>query len=166
MKEQKKKPRLTNKQRAFVEAYLECGMNATEAARRAGYQGNGNSLRAIGSQNLAKLNIRELIDARLKEMAMSADEVVSGIEDIAKGSLSMFMADDPPYQLDMKKVKKYGHLVKKLTKKSDGGWQIEIYDKQKAQDQLGKYHQLFTDRVKHEGDVNVLVWDRTVETKK
>ena len=79
--------------------------------------------------------------------------------------MTMFMSDIPPYQLDMKKVKEHGHLVKKLTKRGDGGWQIEIYDKQKAQDQLGKYHQLFTDRVKHEGDIN-LVWDLTVTEKK
>ena len=160
-----KKPRLTNKQRAFVEAYLET-LNATESARRAGYKGNDDTLAAVGYENLRKPQIKEVVDDRLAEMIMSANEVLTGITDIASGSLSMFMSDDPPYQLDMKKVKKYGHLVKKLSKRPDGGWQIEIYDKQKAQDQLGKYHQLFTDRVKHEGDVNVLVWDRTVETKK
>jgi len=162
-KEKQKPRRLTDKQRAFVEAYLET-LNATEAARRAGYKGNGKTLKSVGHENLTKPYIRALIDERLATMIMSANEVLTGITDIASGSLAMFMSDHPPYQLDMKKVKKHGHLLKKLSKKPDGGWQIEIYDKQKAQDQLGKYHQLFTDKVKVEGDIN-LIWDLTVPAK-
>ena len=52
---------LTPKQRRFVEAYTG---NATEAARVAGYGGNDDVLRSIGSENLAKPDIAAAIKAR------------------------------------------------------------------------------------------------------
>ena len=56
---------LTVKQRRFVDAYIETG-NAAEAARRAGYKGKNANV--VGPQNLAKLSIREAINARMKEL--------------------------------------------------------------------------------------------------
>ncbi len=61
---------LTPKQQAFVENYLSNGLNASEAARRAGYGGDDGSIRAIASQNLTKLNVKAAIDreqAKLRE---------------------------------------------------------------------------------------------------
>lgn len=40
-------------------------LNATEAARRAGYKGNNATLRAVVSENLTKPNIRKEIDSRM-----------------------------------------------------------------------------------------------------
>lgn len=48
--------KLTPKQEKWLNAYVETG-NATEAARRAGYKGNDQTLRAVGYQNLTKLHI-------------------------------------------------------------------------------------------------------------
>ena len=45
--------KLTPKQRAFVEHYLE-SWNATKAARRAGYRGNSNTLAVVGWENLSE----------------------------------------------------------------------------------------------------------------
>jgi len=57
---------LTEKQRRFVEAYMGAAAgNATEAARLAGYEGDDSTIRAIASQNLTKLNIREAIESRI-----------------------------------------------------------------------------------------------------
>lgn len=53
---------LTLKQRRWVRAYLETG-NATEAARRAGYEGNDETLQAIGKENLHKPATKAAIDA-------------------------------------------------------------------------------------------------------
>lgn len=53
---------LTIKQKLWVKHYIETG-NATEAARRAGYQcDNEGSLRVIGHENLTKLNTSELME--------------------------------------------------------------------------------------------------------
>jgi phage terminase small subunit len=56
--------KLTEKQKKFIDYYVETG-NATEAARRAGYEANSEkAMRNIGSENLAKLGT--FIDERLK----------------------------------------------------------------------------------------------------
>jgi phage terminase small subunit len=58
--------RLTEKQRAFVEAYMgEAEGNATEAARMAGYSGNDNTLSTVGAENLRKPKIRAEIRDRV-----------------------------------------------------------------------------------------------------
>ena len=53
--------KLTPKQKRFVAEYIKTG-NATESARRAGYQGNDNTLRVVGQENLLKPAIAEAIE--------------------------------------------------------------------------------------------------------
>ena len=57
--------KMTIKQKAFCDYYLETG-NATEAARRAGYKGN--NLNRIATENLSKVVIKQYVDERLKEI--------------------------------------------------------------------------------------------------
>lgn len=54
--------RLTIKQSAFIDAYIELG-NATQAALKAGY--NKKTAYSIGSENLKKPEIKNAIDERL-----------------------------------------------------------------------------------------------------
>jgi phage terminase small subunit len=54
---------LTPKQAKFAQEYLETG-NATEAANRAYKPKNRATARAIGSENLTKLNIRGYLDEK------------------------------------------------------------------------------------------------------
>ena len=61
--------KLTNKQRAFVEHYLDT-WNATEAAREAGY--SERSIGSIASENLHKPAIKKEILQRLSDKAMAA----------------------------------------------------------------------------------------------
>lgn len=77
--------KLTDKQQRFCEEYL-IDLNATQAAIRAGY--SEATARFIGCENLTKPNIRAAIDKRLKELALTADETVKLISDIAKSSLN------------------------------------------------------------------------------
>ena len=55
--------KLTPKQQLFVSEYLKTG-NATEAARKAGYKGNEETLRSIGKENLTKPPIKRAIDEK------------------------------------------------------------------------------------------------------
>lgn len=55
--------KLTPKQQLFVSEFLKTG-NATEAARRAGYKGNEETLRSIGKENLTKPPIKRAIDEK------------------------------------------------------------------------------------------------------
>lgn len=147
--------RFTDKEALFIEYYLQC-LNATEAARLAGYRGTDASLATIGWRLLRKVEIRAEIDRRLKERHLSADEVLAGLADIASMTMADFIDPETGY-LDLERANLRGkmHLIKKhkrTIRRDKLGetetFEIELYDKQAAYNQLGRYHQLFTDRVK------------------
>lgn len=80
--------KLTEKQRRFVDYYVETG-NATEAARRAGY--SQKTAEAIGLENLGKPRIKFAINARLKELEdkriAKADEVMQFLTSTLRGEV-------------------------------------------------------------------------------
>lgn len=150
--------KLTYKQRAFLEAYLEC-WNASEAARRAGYNGKSN---VAGPQLLANLSIRQAIRERLNGMQMSANEVLNRLSEHARGDMGDFLDIGPMgFTIDLDSAKKRGltHLIKKVklrtqTSVSKDGtevethdMEIELYSAQEALALLGKAHGLFKDKV-------------------
>ena len=55
---------LTAKQKLFAEAYVAC-LNATEAARRAGYKGSDNTLAVTGHDNLRKPKFQHYFSGNL-----------------------------------------------------------------------------------------------------
>lgn len=168
-------PKLTGKQEVFIEEYLSC-FNATEAARRAKYEGSYNTLRSIGSENLTKPNISAEIRLRLSERAMCADEVLVRLTAQARGDLSPFIyykgtseTDDEEeeestdegvtFRLKTKAARKNIGLVKKIkikkrtTIKEDFAieeieTEIALHDSQAALDKLAKAHGLYGDDVK------------------
>lgn len=66
---------ITRKQMSFCVWYCSdvVNMNATEAARRAGYKGNDKTLQVVGAQNLLKPIVKAEIDARLADALSGAD---------------------------------------------------------------------------------------------
>ncbi|WP_303164489.1 terminase small subunit [Mitsuokella multacida] len=80
--------KLTEKQRRFIDYYIETG-NASEAARRAGY--SKKIANRIGTENLSKPVIKAAIDARLKELEdkriAKADEVLAFLTSTLRGEL-------------------------------------------------------------------------------
>nr|DAO84002.1 MAG TPA: Terminase small subunit [Caudoviricetes sp.] len=118
--------KLTPKQRAFADYYIEIG-NATEAARRAGYKGK--NLNRIASENLSKLDIKQYIDERLAK-----------IEDerIAKGE----------------EVLQYLTRVMRGEEKDQFGLDASLQDRTKAAELLGKRYRLFVDKTEQKVDVN------------
>lgn len=144
-------PKLTNKQRVFIEEYLML-WNASEAARRAGYATPG----VEGSRLLKNDNVSRAIQARLAELKMSADEVLTRLADHARGSMENFI-DPDTLAIDFKRAKeaKKLHLIKKfkcttiINAEKDTQMdtiEFELYDAQSALVQLGKHHKLFTDK--------------------
>lgn len=177
--------RLTTKQQAFSEAYLET-LNATEAARRAKYKGSYATLRSIGSENLTKPNIQEYIEKRLKDMAMSANEVLARLSKQARApDVTEFVQAREIYDvtfdgekvfvgmglsIDLEAIRKagLGSQIKKISQTSNG-IAIEWYDAHAALVDLGKYHKLFTEKVEHSGSVEVKTddderYDRAIST--
>jgi phage terminase small subunit len=137
---------ISDKQRAWIEEYLTC-WNATEAAKRAGYTGTYGSLRISGHDNLHNPEIQVIITERIKEKAMTADEVLARLGNIARGSMSDFISINGHTRLDLKKAQDAGqlHLIKSFTKVK-GGTKIELHDQLKALELLGKAMGLFVDR--------------------
>ncbi len=73
--------RFTPKQAAFVEWYCSAAvnMNGTEAARRAGYKGNDNTLASVAVENLRKPAIRQEIDRRMALLMSNAKITVEKV---------------------------------------------------------------------------------------
>jgi phage terminase small subunit len=151
-KESAQEPKLTHKQSAFVEQYL-IDFNATRAAVRAGY--SPKTAASIGSENLKKPEISRAIKARLAELKMGADEVLTRLADHARSTMADFVdpAELPPV---LGKAAESGklHLVKtvRTTRRFFKGdlveekTEFELYDAQAALVQIGKHHQLFVQR--------------------
>lgn len=147
--------KLTDKQQAFVEAYLANGFNAYRAALTAGYTGNPETLRSIGSQNLTKPAIRSAIDERMNAMAMGATEVLVRLSEHASADMGEFMG----YEWGELATHPQSRLIKKakrtLRTEKDGAvteyTEIELHDSQTALAHLGRYHKLFAERVEHTG---------------
>ena len=161
---------LTGKQKIFIDAYLSNGFNATEAARTAKYKGNENTLSSVGYENLRKPEISVIINERLNEAAMSANEVMARLSKIARGDVNDLLDDDGKFDLAKARRLKRTGLLKKLKNKrtskrvdsiTEGDEdnretletalvyeevEFEMYSAHEALRDLGKYHKLLNDR--------------------
>jgi phage terminase small subunit len=157
-----RKRKLTNKQRVFIDEYIKC-LNGAEAARRAGYPAE--TARQVAYENLTKPDIQAEIEQRMKESAMSADEVLYRWTAQARGSMTPFLAINdegfPALDFSTDEAKENLHLVKQIrTKRSrrtqgkgpdaeeweDEFVHLELVDNQKALDALSKFHNLYAEK--------------------
>lgn len=152
--------KLTGKQQKFADEYIVC-MNATEAARRAGYAGDSNALAAAGSRLLRNVKVLTYVSEKLNVFAMPANEVLVHLTDIARGDIAD--AFNGVGGIDPLEAARRGksHLIKRFKVKTittvdkDGEGtdihetEIEMYDRLRALELLAKFHDL-TNRVKVE----------------
>ena len=113
------KKKLTPKQQAFAEYYLQCG-NASEAARNAGY--SRKYINTNASKLLQNTTILKYIEAHLS--AASAERIASADE-----------------------VMEYFTRVMRGEEKDAFGLDVSISDRNKAAEALGKRYGLFTDKI-------------------
>ena len=134
--------RLLPKQRAFVDAYLQC-WNLSEAARLSGYKGTTQA----GYLILNKPQVAEEIRVRLEQDAMATEEVLKRLADQARATVADFIIEDGDgYKVNWQAIKERGYLVKSIKQTKDGP-QLELHDAQRALELIGKRLQLFTDRI-------------------
>lgn len=80
--------KLTPKQKAFADAYIETG-NQTEAARRAGY--SEKCAKQVASENMTKPDVSAYIQSRMAELeaqrVASADEVMRFFSSVMRGEV-------------------------------------------------------------------------------
>lgn len=117
--------KLTPKQKAFCDYYIETG-NATESARRAGYKGK--NLNRIASENLSKLDIKQYIEERNK--LIESKRIASITE-----------------------VKEYWTRVMRGEEKDQFGLEASLQDRNKAAESLAKTYGAFLNKI--EVDANV-----------
>jgi len=147
--------KLNEKQIAFVEAYLRL-WNATAAAKEAAYSHPGQQ----GERLLKKVEIADYIKARLREAALSADEVLARLSEQARVSIADFVqegtlpivdkdgnvvGEQQVVEINWAMIKKKGHLIRSITN-TRAGPKLELHDAQSALITIGKAHKLFIDR--------------------
>jgi len=141
--------KLTEKQKAFCDYYIE-SLNATESYKRAYGCKNNGTARTEGSKNLAKPNIKNYIDKQLKQIESKriakAEEVLAFLSSSLRGEIDE----------EVVVVEGTGDGVSKtriVTK------QLSAKDRIKAAELLGKRYSLFTEKVDVEGNVGVTIID-------
>ena len=141
----------------FVDKYFELTFNQTKAAIAAGY--SKRSARNQAYRLMRNDDIRKEIDRRMSEIAMSKNEVIARLSDMARGDMRDFatvktaraLASHPNGNL-VKKFKRTIQTTSNLegdTVQTKEKIEFELYDAQAAQVQIGRYHKLFTDNVDH-----------------
>jgi phage terminase small subunit len=169
---------LTWKQRAFVDAFLANGFNATRAAIAAGY--SEGSARQIGSDNLSKVDIKAALSERMTEFAMSPQETLARIAAIARSDIGdifrTVQVDVSGYRveedseeegsiptrelttIDIKKAIEEGRssLIKSYST-TQYGQRVELYSQLDALTTLAKVHGLLSDRVEQSGEIKITV---------
>ena len=155
---------MTGKQNRFVEEYL-IDLNATQAAIRAGY--SPKTANEQGARLLANASIRAAVDKaeaeRSRRTGINQDRVIREIAKLA------FLNPVDVIDMDEATVKGEAHRddtaciasVKVKTIPTDDGAiterEVKTYDKLKALELLGKHLGMFTDKLKMEGVVPVVI---------
>lgn len=144
--------KLTDKQQLFVTKYLEFGLNATKAAKEAGY--SDKTARSQGARLLTNVDIRAAIDAELSKHAMSAHEVIYHITAIARGDMRDLVDQNGNLDMERAEAAMATGLIKRVKNKvmatgeteiNEG--EIEAYDRLKALELLARYHQILTTKI-------------------
>lgn len=129
---------LTNKQLRFVDEYL-VDLNATQAAIRAGY--SPKTAGVIGAENLEKPKISAAIE---KRMAEKQSELIASQDEVLIFLTAVFRGDE-------KEKVVVGDEIKAIP--------APMRDRIRAAELIGKRYALFSDNVKIDGDVPVVIVD-------
>lgn len=138
-----KKSTLTAKQRQFVAHYLATN-NATRAAVLAGY--SEKTAYSIGHENLTKPEIRAAIEAHMQQAAMTADQVLYRLSELARADITDLIDQDGHFDLQKaRSLQKTGMIKRVHVRVNDKGERtttVEVHDSLRALELLAKYHNL------------------------
>lgn len=133
MKKNEKYNKLTEKQKRFIDYYIETG-NATEASKLAGYKGK--NLNTIGAQNYAKLStfIKEKLENKSNTRIATQDEVLEYLTSVMRGK-----------------------------EKDSFGLDASLQDRTKCAELLGKRYGTFKEKMDLTGKIPVVICDDITE---
>nr|DAV33344.1 MAG TPA: Terminase small subunit [Caudoviricetes sp.] len=133
MEDEKDYNKLTEKQKRFIDYYVETA-NATESAKRAGY--SFKTAKNIGAENLTKLNY--FIQERLQELE---DNRIASQEEVLQ----------------------YLTKVMRGEEKDQFGLDASLQDRTKCAELLGKRYGTFKEKVNVTGNIPVVIRDDITE---
>lgn len=133
MEDEKDYSKLTEKQKRFIDYYIETA-NATESAKRAGY--SSKTAKNIGAENLTKLNyfIQERLQQLENNRIASQDEVLQYLTKVMRGE-----------------------------EKDQFGLDASLQDRTKCAELLGKRYGTFKEKVEVAGNIPVVITDDITE---
>ena len=133
MEDEKDRNKLTEKQKRFIDYYIETA-NATESAKRAGY--SSKTAKNIGAENLTKLNyfIQERLQQLEDNRIASQEEVLQYLTKVMRGE-----------------------------EKDSFGLDASLQDRTKCAELLGKRYGTFKEKVEVAGNIPVVITDDITE---
>lgn len=133
MEDEKDYNKLTEKQKRFIDYYIETA-NATESAKRAGY--SEKTAKNIGAENLTKLNyfIQEKLQQLENNRIASQEEVLQYLTKVMRGE-----------------------------EKDQFGLDASLQDRTKCAELLGKRYGTFKEKVDVTGNIPVVIQDDITE---
>lgn len=136
----------TGLQLAFIDAYVgEAKFNTTEAARIAGYKGNGTTLAVVGYENLRKPYIAKEIKARLEARAMTSSELLTRWGDQARIDVSGYYTTEGGFDIKGFTKDGYGHLIKTV-RPGKYGPTVEFHDALKSQELIARHLDMLSNK--------------------
>lgn len=137
--------KMTAKQMRFCDEYL-IDLNATQAAIRAGY--SEKNARNIASENLAKPNIKEYIEARMAEKESS---LIASQDEVLKYLTSVLRGESQSEVVVVENIGDFTSEARTMKKAPDEKERL------KAAELLGKRYGLYKDKVDVEGAIPVVI---------
>lgn len=153
------------KRRAFVDAFLgPAKLNASEAAKAAGYKGKPAALAVSATRLLAHPQVQDLLRLRAQAAGIDSQKVLQLLWSHLHGSMADFVTLDGEVLLDLERARadgKLGLLRKfkqktrswfekdkddELVEKTETTIEIELYSAQTAADKLAKCLGLYNDQ--------------------
>lgn len=133
MEDEKDYNKLTEKQKRFIDYYIETA-NATESAKRTGY--SSKTAKNIGAENLTKLNnfIQERLQQLENNRIASQEEVLQYLTKVMRGE-----------------------------EKDQFGLDASLQDRTKCAELLGKRYGTFKEKVEVAGNIPVVITDDITE---
>lgn len=157
--------KLKGRQRAFVDAYLSNGFNATQAAITAKYAKD--SAHVSASRLLRNDKVAAAIEEQMEALAMGKAEILARLTAMGRGDIAIVVDDYGNVDLNQAVRNGQSFLIKKAKFREniytgDDGkervtreTEVEMYDAQAALVHLGKGHGLFKEQVEHSGEIQV-----------
>ncbi len=146
--------KLSAKQQRFVDEYC-IDFNGTQAAIRAGYSARSANIQA--ARLLTNDNIRKALDEKRLEIAeeskLKASDVIDELRRIAFSDITQVMSFSAS-KAKIKSSRKLSEDARKIVasvSQTQAGLTVKLHDKVKALELLGRYLNIFTDRVEVEG---------------